>query len=53
MCTSVSRENECEGLLPDCRVGVVKVKTIQVECIGTMHGNLLSELGHGTSLMIA
>ena len=40
----LSRKNECEGLLSDCRVGVKKSeKTIQRECIGSMHSNLLSE----------
>ena len=38
----LSRENKREGLLPDCRVGV-RAKTIRVECIGSTHGNLLSE----------
>ena len=40
-----------KGLLPDCRVSVKKkarkkarAKTIQVECVDSMHGNLLSEL---------
>ena len=41
----LSHENEREGLLPDCRVGVrVRAKTTQDECIGNTHRNLLSEL---------
>ena len=43
---NMSRENKCEGLLsllPDCRVGV-RAKTIEVECIGITHDNLLPQL---------
>ena len=39
----LSCENEHEGLLPDCTVGVrmrAKTKFIQVECIGSMHGSM-------------
>ena len=40
---SCENEHEAEGLLLDCRAGVrERAKTIQVECVGSMHGNLLS-----------
>ena len=41
----LSCENKCEGLLPDCRVGVKESESEdnQVECIGSTHGNLLSD----------
>ena len=42
----LSHENECEGLLPDCRVGVKESKS-EVECIGSTHSNLLSVLNYG------
>ena len=38
------RENEREGLLLDCRVGLRENETTEVESIGSTHGNLLSEL---------
>ena len=43
----LSCENEHEGLLPDCTVGVrvrAKTKLIQVECIGSMHGRMQGNL---------
>ena len=46
----LNHENERKGLLPDCRVGVKRVRAktiqawmIQVECIGNTYGNILSE----------
>ena len=39
----LSCENEREGLLPDCRIGVKESDSEDDECIGSTHGNILSE----------
>ena len=45
-CVQLSHENEHEGLLPDCRVGVKKKRQQRrfKLNVGSTHGNLLSEL---------
>ena len=40
---SLSRQNECGGLLPDCRFHV-KESESEDDCVGSTHGNLLSEV---------